>query len=187
MKPLLLAAAVLAAPGAAQAAGYFIDPTHTTVSFEVLHFGTSTTRVRFDKKEGTVQFDRAARSGRVEISIDTASVNSGVAPFDRHLRGKDFFNVAEHPTAKFVGERFGFAGDKVSEVAGTLTLLGKTQPVTLKATNFNCYTNPIFKREVCGGDFEAVVQRSLWGMLYGLPGVAPDNVRLVIQVEAIRE
>lgn len=184
---LFAAPLALALPGAAQATGYFVDPTHTTVGFEVLHFGTSTTRVRFDKKEGTIVFDRAGRSGRVEISIDTASVNSGVAPFDQHLRGKDFFNVAEHPTAKFVSDSFGFAGDKVTAVFGTLTLLGKTHPVTLKATNFNCYTNPIFKREVCGGDFETVIQRSQWGIRYGLPAVAPDNVRLVIQVEAIRE
>jgi polyisoprenoid-binding protein YceI len=184
---LLAAAAAAAVPGAVQAAGYFVDPTHTTVGFEALHFGTSTTRVRFDKKEGTIVFDRVARTGRVEISVDTASVNSGVAPFDKQLRGKDFFDVTEHPTATFVSERLVFAGDKVSEVVGTLTLLGKTHPVTLKAMNFNCYTNPIFKREVCGGDFEAVVQRSLWGLRYGLPAVAPDNVRLVIQVEAIRQ
>ena len=75
-----------------------------------------------------VQFDRAARSGRVEITIDMASVNSGVPPFDGHLRSKDILNVAEHPTARFVGDKFTFAGDKVTEVAGTLTMLGKTHP-----------------------------------------------------------
>jgi polyisoprenoid-binding protein YceI len=70
------------ATGGAQARGatYAIDPTHTFVSFEVSHFGTSTNRGRFDKKEGTVQFDRAAKTGRVEITIDMTSINSGVAP-----------------------------------------------------------------------------------------------------------
>jgi polyisoprenoid-binding protein YceI len=189
MKTFVAAAACLLTFGAAQAqsATYTIEPTHTFVSFEISHFGTSTNRGRWDKKEGTVQFDRAAKTGRVELSIDMASINTGVAPFDGHLKSKDFFNVAQHPVAKFVGDKFVFAGDKVSAVEGTLTLLGKSQPVTLKANLFNCYTNPIFKREVCGGDFEATIQRSQWGIGYGMPAVAPDNVRLVIQVEAIKQ
>ena len=83
--------------------------------------------------------------------------------------------------------KFNFAGDKVTSVEGTLTLLGKSNPVTLQAKQFNCYTNPMFKREVCGGDFEATIQRSHWGLGYGLPVVAPDSVRLLIQVEAIKQ
>lgn len=189
MKTILAAAAGLFALGAvqAQSATYAIEPTHTFVTFEIGHFGTSTNRGRWDKKEGTVQFDRAAKTGRVELSIDMTSINTGVAPFDGHLKSKDFFNVAEHPVAKFVGNKFNFAGDKVTSVEGTLTLLGKSNPVTLQAKQFNCYTNPMFKREVCGGDFEATIQRSQWGLGYGLPVVAPDNVRLVIQVEAIKQ
>jgi polyisoprenoid-binding protein YceI len=179
------AAALATVP--AHAATYAIDPTHTFASFEVGHFGTSTNRGRFDKKEGTVQFDRAAKTGSVEITIDTTSINTGVAPFNGHLQSKDFFNVAAFPTAKFVGERFVFSGDKVSEVVGTLTMLGKTVPVTLKASNFNCYDNPMFKREVCGGDFEATLKRSLWGMNWGLEMGFPDNVRLLVQVEAIKQ
>ena len=70
-------------------------------------------------------------------------------------------------------------------MTGQFTLMGKTHPVTLKATKFNCYQNPMLKREVCGGDFETTIQRSQWGMTYGLPGI-PDNVRLLIQVEAIK-
>jgi polyisoprenoid-binding protein YceI len=189
MNKLILAAACVAACGAAQAqsATYAIDPTHTYAGFEVLHVGTSTLRVRFDKKDGTVQFDRAGKTGRAEITLDIDSIDSGVPAFDKHLKSKDFFNTAEYPTARFVGDRFEFAGDKVSAVSGTLTLLGKANPVTLKATQFNCYMNPMFKREVCGGDFETVIQRSQWGVSYGLPAYAPDNVRLVIQIEAIKQ
>lgn len=183
-----LAAALLSAGTAqAQTASYAIDPTHTFVSFEVSHFGTSTNRGRFDKKEGSVQFDRAAKTGRVEITIDMASINTGVAPFDGHLKSKDFFNVAEHPSARFVGDKFVFAGNKVTAVEGTLTLLGKTHPVTLKASQFNCYDNPMFKREVCGGDFEAFIQPTLWGISTYIPFAAPDKVRLLVQVEAIRQ
>ncbi len=100
--PLLAAAVTLMPPAAvqAQAATYAIDPTHTFATFEINHFGASTNRGRFDKKEGTVQFDRAAKTGRIDITIDTTSINTGVAPFDKHLRSKDFFNTDEHPTAR---------------------------------------------------------------------------------------
>jgi polyisoprenoid-binding protein YceI len=189
MKLALITAALLSAASLAQAqsATYAIDPTHTTVIFEAKHFGTSTNRGRFDKKEGTISFDKAAKTGRAEISIDTASISTGVGPFDGHLKSKDFFNVAEFPTAKFVGDKFSFdAAGKVTAVAGSLTLMGKTQPVTLSASSFNCYDNPMLKREVCGGDFETTIQRSLFGSTYGLPGI-PDNVRLLIQVEAVKQ
>jgi polyisoprenoid-binding protein YceI len=187
MKKTLLAAALIAAAGFAQANTYSVDPTHTFVTFEATHFGTSTLRGRFDKKEGAVTFDRAGKSGKAEITIDLASVSTGVAPLDTHLKSKDFFNVADTPTAKFVADKFNFNGDKVSEVAGSLTLLGKTLPVTLKASNFNCYTNPIFKREVCGGDFETTIVRSQWGMAYGLNYGLPDSIRLLVQIEAVKQ
>jgi polyisoprenoid-binding protein YceI len=188
LAPSLAAALLSVSFGAqAQSATYAIDPTHTFVTFEIDHFGTSTNRGRFDKKEGTVQFDRAGKTGKVELTIDTSSINTGVAPFNKHLQSKDFFNSAEYPTAKFVADKFSFNGDKVTEVAGTLTLLGKTHPVVLKANRFNCYDNPMLKREVCGGDFETTIARSQWGMNWGLDRGFQDNVRLVVQVEAIKQ
>ena len=189
MKKIVITLAALLTFGAAQAQviSYAIEPTHTFVTFEVPHFATSTNRGRFDKKEGMVQFDRAGKSGKVEITIDAASINTGTGPFNTHLQSPDFFNVKEFPTLKFSGDKFIFSGDKVTEVAGALTLLGKTLPVTLKATNFNCYQNPMLKREVCGGDFETTIQRSQWGMNYGLSTGMPDAVRLLIQVEAVKQ
>ena len=186
--PLIAATLAIAALGAqAQSATYAIDPTHTFATFEIDHFGASTNRARFDKKSGTVQLDKAAKTGKVELTIDTGSINSGTAAFDKHLQSKDFFNVAEFPTAKFVGDKFSFNGDKVGEVSGTLTLLGKTNPVTLKATKFNCYVNPMLKVEVCGGDFETTIVRSSYGMGWGLNFGFSDNVRLVVQVEAVKQ
>ena len=184
----LTAAASLAGfgPAQAQTATYTVDPTHTFVTWEALHFGTSTSRGRFDKKEGKIEIDRSAKTGNVDITIDMASITTGVAPFDTHLKSKDFFDVTTHPTARFQASGFSFDGTKVSAVKGTLTMLGKTQPVELKASRFNCYENPFFKREVCGGDFETTVQRSLFGSTYGLPGI-PDNVRLLVQIEAIKQ
>ena len=189
MNKTLLAAAILATSAVAHAesATYTIDPSHTFVTFEANHFGTSTLRGRFDKKEGTVTLDKAGKSGKAEITIDAGSVSTGVAPLDTDLKGKDFFNAAEFSSAKFSADKFSFNGDKVSEVAGTLTLLGKTQPVTLKATNFNCYISPMVKREVCGGDFETTIARSAYGMPFGINFGLPDKIRLLIQIEAIKQ
>jgi polyisoprenoid-binding protein YceI len=186
---LSLAAAALMATTGAQAASssYVIEPTHTFVTFEIGHFGTSTNRGRFDKKEGTAELDRLQKTGKVEITIDTKSINTGTPAFDKHLQGVDLFDVAQHPTIKFVSDTFKFDGDKVSEVSGNLTLLGKTQPVTLKATQFNCYNSPMLKREVCGGDFETTIDRTAFGMNYGVLWGFPKNVRLVIQVEAVKQ
>jgi len=189
MKHVLLATVLAAAFASAHAeiAIYAIDPTHTFVTFEANHFGTSTLRGRFDKKEGSVALDKAGKSGKADITIDTTSVSTGVAALDTHLKSKDFFNAAEFGTAKFSADKFAFNGDKVSELTGTLTLLGKTQPVTLKASNFNCYISPLLKREVCGGDFETTIARSSYGMPYGLTYGLPDNIRLLIQIEAIKQ
>ncbi|MEJ5999637.1 YceI family protein [Paucibacter soli] len=184
---VFLIAALAAGLAQAETASYAVDPTHTFVTYEIQHFGTSTNRGRFDKKEGSVQLDRAAKTGKVEISFELAGVNTGVAPLDKHLQSEDFFDAAKFPSAKFVGDKFVFNGDKVAEVAGQLTLRGKTSPVTLKASHFNCYQNPMLKREVCGGDFEATIDRTQWGVDYGLAWGFPKNVRLLIQVEAVRQ
>lgn len=179
----------LAFTGAAQAqsAAYSIDPTHTFVTFEIDHMGTSTNRGRFDKKEGTVKLDKAAKKGSVEITIDMTSISTGTSAFDKHLQSADFFNTEKFPTAKFTAEKFAFDGDKVREIAGTLTLLGKTQPVTLKASKFNCYQSPMLKREVCGGDFETIIDRSAYGIDFGLNWGFPKEVKLLVQAEAVKQ
>jgi polyisoprenoid-binding protein YceI len=185
----LIAAAVAFSASAAHAesANYAIDPTHTFVTFEIGHFGTTTNRARFDKKSGSIAFDRAGKSGKVDISVDVTSVNSGTDAFNRHLQSSDLLDASKFPTLKFVGDKFSFDGDKVSEVAGSLTLLGKTLPVVFKATQFNCYMNPMLKRETCGGDFEATIDRSQWGLNYALDWGIPKEVRLLVQVEAIKQ
>ena len=185
--PVAVAATLLTGMAQVQAASYAIDPTHTFVTFEIGHFGTSTNRGRFDKKEGSVAFDRAAKTGKVEIVIDTTSINTGTAAFNKHLQSDELFDAAKYPTMKFVSDKFTFSGDKVAEVTGVLTLLGKSHPVTLKANNFNCYDSPMLKREVCGGDFETTIDRTQFGMNYGIDWGFPKNVRLLVQVEAVKQ
>ena len=177
----------LLASAPAQAASYEIDPTHTFATFEITHFATSTTRGRFDKKEGTLQFDRDAKTGKIDIIIYTDSINTGISVFDKFLTGFSLFDSSTFPTAKFEANKFNFNGDKVTDVSGNFTLLGKTNPVTLKATNFNCYIHPVLKREVCGGDFETTIDSSQYGMNYGLIFGFSKAVRLLIQVEAIKQ
>lgn len=129
--------------------------------------------------------DREAGKGKADIIVRPGSVNTGVEPYNDHLKNEDFLHVDAYPTAVFQGNDFVFENDKVKSVSGTLTLLGKTQPVTLNALRFNCYDSRHAKAEVCGGDFETTLQRSDFGMTFGLPGI-PDEVRIFIQIEAVR-
>lgn len=180
---------VCALAGAAQAepALYRFDPTHTFVNFELLHFGTSTIRGRFGPLNGEVTLDRAARKGRVQVEIDTAQVSTGVAVLDARLKEGDMLAVQSHPRAYLVAERMEFddAG-RVKALRGEFTLRGVSVGLTLTALRFNCYTSPLLRREVCGGDFEGQFNRSVVGITHSLPFVT-DTVRLLVQVEAIRQ
>jgi polyisoprenoid-binding protein YceI len=181
------AAAGLAGPATAQPVAYRLDPSHSFVTFELLHFDTATLRGRFGPLDGEVQLDRSARSGRAQVVINTTAVSTGLAVLDSRLRQDDFLAVAAHPQAFFVAERFEFDADgKVRALTGEFTLRGTSQPLRLQAQRYRCYTSPLLRREVCGGDFEAEFQRSAFGIVHSLPFVA-DTVRLKIQVEAIRQ
>ena len=169
----------------AQPVNYAMDPQHTRVHWEVRHFGTSTHRGRFDRIEGSITFDRSARRGDVSISIDTASVSSGVGPLDGMLRGNNFLAASANPTAYFVASQMRFDGDKLAEVRGEFTLRGTSRPLVLRSTNFDCRLDEASQREVCGGDFEGELLRSDFGITFGLPLVG-DKVRLLIAVEASR-
>lgn len=170
----------------AEPASYTIDPTHTSVVFEVRHFGTSTVRARFNVKSGTITIDPAAKSGKADIVIDSASVSSGVPDLDRILKDANYFNVGTYPDATFAATDFRFDGDRVMEVSGDLTIIGTTRPVTLAAIHYHCYQSPIFKKQVCGGDFETRIKRSAWNLNAFIPFVS-DETRLLIQIEATRD
>lgn len=182
-----MGAALLAATTVANAelASYTIEPLHSSVVFETRHFGTSTLRARFVAKSGTITIDPAAKTGKANIVIDTTSISSGVAEFDTTLKDSSFFNAATYPDAIFIATDFRFDGDKVTQVSGDLTILGKSNPVTLNASNYNCYFSPLFKKQVCGGDFVSTVKRSDWNLNVGIPFMS-DDTKLLIQIEATR-
>ena len=179
-------AATAAVPAArAQAVEYRLDPAHTFVHFEVRHFGTSTIRGRFGPIDGSVTLDRTLGKGRVALSVATAGVSTGVRVFDSRLREPDLLDSAGFAQASFVADDFRFDAGRLVEVRGELSVRGVRQPLTLRALRFACEQRELLQREVCGGDFEAEVERSAFGMIFGLPFVG-DRVRLVIQVEGIR-
>jgi polyisoprenoid-binding protein YceI len=87
------AAALLATAAQAEPVTYKIEPTHTYATFEIMHFGTSTNRGRFDKKEGTVVLDKAAKTGKVDVTIDMTSIDSGYDAFNKHLQSAEIFDA----------------------------------------------------------------------------------------------
>ncbi len=181
---LLAAGLACAAPIAAAPTGWLIDPTHTFVTAEVLHQGLSTLRVRFDRKQAELQFDRAARAGRVRFVLEIGSLSTGAPALDAWLKGPAALDAEAHRQAVFSAEGFRFQGDAVSAVEGRLAWRGRTQPLLLTAERFNCYTSPLFKREVCGGDFSGRLSLRDWG-IGNAAGVLADAVVLQVQIEAV--
>lgn len=183
----LAVAACAIAPAAAEPASYTLDPTHSFVAFELLHFDTSTIRGRFGPIQGRVLLDREARSGHVGVEIETGSASTGVPLLDVQLRGSAMLDAAAFPKATFVARGFSF-NDRggVSAVRGEFILRGTSRALELKALRYRCYTSPLFGREVCGGDFEGEIVRSAFGVTHSLPFVS-DRVRLLVQVEAVRD
>lgn len=180
-----LALSVALPLSALAADSYTVDPPHTFPHFSVNHLGFSTMQGRFDKTSGKITLDRAAKSGSVEIAIESASLSTGFAKRDEHLRSPDFFNAAEFPTISYKSTAMRFKGDTPASVEGNLTLLGVTKPVTLTIDAFNCGTNPMNKKEECGAAASAQIKRSDFGMKFALPNVG-DDIKLVFEIEAIK-
>lgn len=164
---------------------YNVEPNHTFPSFEADHMGISFWRGKFTKSSGKIVLDRAAKSGSIDITVDTSSVDFGHAKMNEHAKGADLFNVAKFPTATFKSKSLKFDGDKLVSAEGEFTLLGVTKPLTLTINKFKCIEHPMMKREVCGADASAEFKRTDFGMNYATPRFAPE-VKLAIQVEAIK-
>lgn len=177
---VLCSASALAAP-------YTLDRSHTFVYWEVLHMGTSTSRGRFDRLDGRARFDPGQRVLDVQVDVKMASISTGFAPFDNVLRGSRLLAVADHPVGRFVSRSvvWDAGGQAPAQVQGEITLKGITQPLTLATRRWHCGNNPLFGREVCGGDFEASLSRAAFGMDFAA-ALADDRVRILIQVEAVR-
>ncbi len=181
----ILVAALIAAPAVA-ADSYTIDPSHTWPMFEVNHLGFSTQRGRFDKTNGKITLDIAARKGSVDITIDANSLDMGFARWDAPMKSPDFFDVQQYPTIHFTSDKLLFDGDKVVGAEGNFTLLGTTRPLTLTVSNFNCAPHPILRKMHCGADITATILRSQYGMSRYITMVG-DEIKLIVPVEADKD
>src|SRR5882757_4126571 len=126
-KKLVIAAALASsvAPAFAAPEKFKIDPLHTYPSLEFSHRGVSVWRGKFNKTNGTIMLDRAAKTGSVDVIIDTTSINFGLPAMDDKARSDEFFTVAQFPTATYQGT-IKFVGDKPSTVDGQVTIMGVT-------------------------------------------------------------
>ena len=184
-------AALLGLTATAHAATYEIDAAHTNARFAIDHFNTSTNVGDFFGLTGSMEFDKEARKGKIDITIPIDSLQTGSEAFTGHLKSADLFNAEAHPNMRFESTKFNYVGKgksrKLSSVDGNLTLLGQTHPVRLKADKFNCYDSPMAKAEVCGGDFSTTIDRTKWGMDYRVAMGMAKKVRIDIQVEAVKQ
>jgi len=178
----LITGSAIAAP-----ATYNVDPAHTYPSFAADHMGgLSVWRGKFDKSSGTIVFDKDKASGTVDITIDAASIDFGLAKLNEHARSPEIFDVAQFPTATFKGTLTNFKDGAPTEVDGQFTLHGVTKPLKLTINQFKCMLNPMIKKEVCGADASATFNRSDFGVSYGDKYGFKQDVKLQIQIEAIR-
>ena len=182
----LLIAAGFALSANAASDTYNIDSSHSFPRFEYSHFGYSNQQSRFDKMTGKIVLDRAAKTGSVNVVIDTTSVNTGFSVFNGHLQGEDFFDTKKYPTITFASTKFNFSGDKLATVDGNVTIKGVTKPVTLDVTSFQCMEHPMMKKEACGANAVAHIKRSEFNAGKYAPYVG-DDVTLSFTIEAIKE
>ena len=171
-----------------------VDPTHVEVGFSVRHFMISTTRGRFGTVTGTVLFDEAhPQNSRIDVTVDVSSVDTRNTQRDDHLRSPDFFDVANHPTMRFVSKSI--QGDiKRGEfrVIGDLTIRGVTKEVTLDVTGDGSVIKDPWGGERTGFSARGKINRSDFGLTWNVAleagGVAvSDDVRIEIDVELVKQ
>jgi len=181
--------ALLVSVGQLQAAEvtYTLDPAHTYPSFQADHFGgLSNWRGKFTKSSGSAVLDMEKKTGSFNVTIQTASVDFGFGPMNEHAKKAEMFDVEKFPTAEYKGKLTRFTAHGPTEADGELTLHGVTKPVKLKIKSFKCIMNPMLKREVCGIDAYASIDRTDFGIDYGIKMGFKPEVELQIQAEGIK-
>ncbi len=183
---LILATVTVATstPALATPETYVVDGNHTFPRFSYSHFGFSTQLSRFNKTTGKIVLDKEAKTGEVDVVIDTKSVDTG-SILDEHIQGEDFLDTAQYPTATFKSTQVIFKGDQPVAIKGNLTLKGVTKPVTLTVTSFRAMPHPMLNKDAIGANAYTVVKRSEFNAGKYAPNVS-DEVRIDIAVEAVK-
>ena len=182
-----LGAAVLAFPAAgAGAAEYRIDPAHSVVQFKISHLGYSWMIGVFDRISGSFTYDPAAGPAgqKVSVEIETASIDTGHAERDKHLRSPGFLNVKKFPKASFVST--GYEGDaKGGTMTGNLTLMGVTKPIAIAVKKVGEGDDP-WGGYRAGFEGAVTLDRRDFGAGRNL-GPASESMDLFLSFEGIRQ
>lgn len=179
-----LALALLIPGSAAAADKYDIDNGHTSLLFSVQHLGAAWTYGRFNTVEGTYAWDKAkAEDIAFDVVIQTESVDTNHEKRDAHLKGPDFFDVAQHPTITFKAKGTKLDGDTAT-LKGELTMLGKTQPIEFEMTHTGEGPDPWggYRMGLLG---ELTIKRGDFGMSY-MPDGLSDEVKITVAVEGTK-
>jgi polyisoprenoid-binding protein YceI len=171
---------------ATAANSYTVDPKHTFPSFEINHLGFSIQRGRFNQTSGKVLLDPESATGYILISIETASISTGLAELEKHLRGKEFLDTERYPQIKFISDKLSFNKDQLVAADGILTLHGISKPVHLTVDHFYCGINLINMKNTCGANATTTIKRSDFSVDKYAPKLA-DEVNIAIQIEATKD
>lgn len=168
---------------------YAIDKSHSEAAFQVRHLVTRV-RGRFTDFEGTVEFDEhSPERSTVSVTIQAASVDTGDATRDNHLRSGDFFDVEKFQTLSFRSTRLTKTGDNSFDVEGDLSIRGVTRPVTLPVTFLGKARDP-WGNERLGFEGELKIHRKDYGLTWNAAletggFLVGDEVKIAVQVQAV--
>jgi polyisoprenoid-binding protein YceI len=141
----LTAAVVLVLVGSVfvQAETWNIDPVHSSVGFSVRHMVLAKVRGNFSDFSGTVTFDgKDISTGSVELTVQTASVDTDNEDRDKHLKSDDFFNVEKFPTMIFKSKNVAAGENGKFTLTGDLTIRETTKEVTFDCEFFGVVNDP---------------------------------------------
>lgn len=185
----LLAGAFMAFPQTAfaQAEKYTFDKAHTQILFFVSHLGFAMSQGEFHEYDGHFMFDRKnPENSSIDVTIKTESIDMDHEKWDESMKSKKFFDVENFPNMTFKSTSIEITGENTANITGDLTILDKTNPVTLAVTHNKSGVNPFSGKFTAGLSATANIKRSEWGMEYGLPGVG-DDVEIRLEVEGFRD
>ncbi len=175
-----------------QASTWEFDPAHSSAEFAVRHLMVSTVTGRFKALRGSIALDEASiQDSRVEAEIEAASIDTGTADRDNHLRSPDFFDVVKHPRLNFRSSRVEDLGEDSLRVHGDLTVIGVTRPVTLDVSYHGEIRDPWGNRRR-GFTAETTLHRKDFGMTWNQVldsgGVfVGDRVKVTLNIEAVEK
>lgn len=161
---------------------YALDKSHANIVFKINHLGYSNYVGRFNAFDAKLNFDaKSPDKSTIEVTVDTSSIDTNHEKLEGELKGEKFFNTAKFPAATFKSTHVTHNGDK-GTVAGDLTMLGVTKPVTFNVTFHGGGLGAFSKKETVGFHATTTIKRSDWGLNALVPMVG-DDVQLDIEAE----